>query len=145
MPVDIAAAAVVEMRKAPTGFLHLVHPRPVYMSTIIQPVARVFDVPVVPYKVWLSKLETRQESQSGNGTRSGNRAFKLIEFYKANLRRIEKAESGGGFLERRLALEKTLQVCTSLSDPAFHSLDEDDVKRWLTHWIKKGVISSQSF
>ena len=132
------------MRKAPTGFLHLVHPKPVYMSTIIQSVARILDVPVVPYKDWLSKLEIKLESQSESGTRSKTNAFKLIEFYKSNLRRMGKSELDGAYPEKRLAMEKTLQVCTSLSDPAIHSLDEADVERWLAHWSKKGVISAQS-
>ncbi|PCH42369.1 acetyl-CoA synthetase-like protein [Wolfiporia cocos MD-104 SS10] len=59
IPLDIAAAALVDFRKAsnPTHTVHLAHPRPVSWDLLAEAVAAEFSVPLVPYAEWLSRLE----------------------------------------------------------------------------------------
>jgi len=143
VPTDIAAAAIVDMRKAPTGFLHMVHPKPVTMNSIIKPIAKVFDVPTVPYADWLEKLENALNAISSSGSGSSmsavkeNPAFRLIEFYRS-IRVV--GDSGEAFIRTRLAVERTVEVCATLGDPDLHTLDESDARRWLKYWEEKGAV-----
>ena len=109
------------------------------MSTIINPIARILDIPVVPYKIWLARLESELRSPLSEKMSSKNPALKLMEFYRANLKKID--ESGGAITNKRLAVERTLEMCSTLSDPRLHVLGEDDARRWMAHWAKAGIIS----
>ena len=121
----------------------MVHPKPVAMNSIIKPMAKILDVPTVPYTDWLEKLENALMTISSSGSGSSmsavkeNPAFKLIEFYRS----IQVvSDSGEAFIKTRLAVEKTVKVCATLGDPDLHRLDESDAKRWLKYWEEKGVV-----
>ena len=129
------------MRTSPTGFLHLVHPKPVPMTSIIQPIAKILDVPVVSYAEWLERLEMSLKTLSGSESDvhevQENPAFKLIEFYRSI---GDDANSPEAYTRTRLSVEKTIQVCATLGDGNLHTLDERDAQRWLVYWEEKGVI-----
>ena len=62
IPVELAAKALCDFRQPDgVGFrlVHLVHPRPVPWSSIAAVVAQELSAQLVPYDVWLSKLEAR--------------------------------------------------------------------------------------
>ena len=57
IPTPHAAKALLQMRHSQEPVLHLVHPHPVPWKTFLQPLSDTLHVPLVPYKVWLERLE----------------------------------------------------------------------------------------
>ena len=109
------------------------------MTSIIRPIAKILDVPVVNYAEWLEKLEISLEAASGFGIQEvqENPAFKLIEFYRSIK---DETYSPEAYTRTRLSVERTIQVCATLSDAELHTLDEEDAYRWLKYWEEKGTI-----
>ena len=61
---DSAARALVEMRASPETILHLTHPRPARLRTLISAIADDLDVIVVPYSIWINALLSSAQSIS---------------------------------------------------------------------------------
>jgi hypothetical protein len=72
--VDIAAATVLDLHDK-SGFFHVVHPRPVMWDTVISLAAAEMNVPTIPYKDWMKKLESGEDGK-------GNDAVKLLDFFR---------------------------------------------------------------
>ncbi len=72
LPVEVAAAALLEMCDAPNQVLHLAHPNPVTWSTIVNPVSEVLRLALVSYSQWLSMLE------SDKGCGSVDKAVEIV-------------------------------------------------------------------
>ena len=109
----------------------------------MKPMAKILDVPAVPYADWLEKLEYALKTLSSSGSGSSmeavreNPSFKLIEFYRS-IKSV--SDSNEAFIMTRLAVEKTVKVCATLGDPDLRVLDESDARRWLKYWEEKGVV-----
>lgn len=139
VPVDIAGAALVDMRLWDSSFLHLVHPKPVTYSSIIQLIAKELDVPLVPYPIWVSKLNDALQASSGSvQSAKSNPAFKLIEFYRG-VKEVPN-EDQEAFVMTRLETGQTIKASKTLGDPEIPRVGQEDVERWLEYWQRKGVL-----
>ncbi|THH28009.1 hypothetical protein EUX98_g6169 [Antrodiella citrinella] len=77
VPVDSMAQAVIEMRNSPEAMLHLVHPRPVTWSQVMEPISRALRLPIVPYSEWLNRLQN-------SGDKEGNSAASEVQLLQVN-------------------------------------------------------------
>ncbi|KII90166.1 hypothetical protein PLICRDRAFT_40364 [Plicaturopsis crispa FD-325 SS-3] len=116
LPLDKAATALVEVRNSDVTPLHLVHPKPAELRSIIGVIADGLNVPVVPYEQWLKALEAQKDSSPEHP------AVRLLDFFR--------------HLERLPALDVTSikSVSSSLADPELPQLGEKDVESWLGYW-----------
>lgn len=141
--MDTAAAAIADVRSLTNSeegstFLHLAHPHPVHISSIIRPIASLLNVPSVPYKVWLEKIELAlAESAQPDAVRE-NPVFKLMEFYRAAA--DLKDPTAEAFIGAKVSVEKTVKLCQTLGSDKLGSLSEKDVRSWLGYWQDKGAI-----
>ena len=73
------------MRHSPEPIVHLVQPRPVSWHTLLEPIAKELNVPLVPYTDWLSALESSVEQGSAQEVEVMrlNPALRLLLFFKA--------------------------------------------------------------
>lgn len=118
------------MRTSTHDVLHLVHPRRVPLSTIMQTLALRFGAPLVLYSAWLSALETdltkgRNEQEAA----SHNPALRLIEFFRSY------AHSGDIGTEPLLSTVEAQKSSSWLRNPTLKQIDDKDVDQWLQYWI----------
>ena len=129
-----------------TAIVHLIHPRPVRWSRLAHLIAsRLEKVDVVPFKVWLAKLEAKGREDPEAEKKIS--ALRILEFYKG-LAAETQAESGSvplttsgqaedgleafGFPE--IGMERAKKLSETLADPEVRQLGERDVGRWLRCW-----------
>ncbi|KZT58724.1 acetyl-CoA synthetase-like protein [Calocera cornea HHB12733] len=140
VPVDEAARAIVDSVHAPpkdgedARYLHLIHPRPNNWDTIFGALAKHLEVPLVPSADWLAKLEHASESATPR-TISRVPALKLLEFFHRAF--------GGTHSEHQETQYDTTQaqrVSGTLRAVALRPLGEQDVRRWMAYWRKRGLL-----
>ncbi|THU97197.1 acetyl-CoA synthetase-like protein [Dendrothele bispora CBS 962.96] len=153
IPADMAARAIKDFLDVPTtetngqtAIVHLIHPRPVRWSTLAHLIAsRLENVDVVPFKVWLAKLE--EKGREDPEAEKKISALRILEFYKG-LASETQARSGSvplttsgqtedeleafGFPE--IGMERAKKLSETLADPEVRQLEERDVERWLRCW-----------
>jgi hypothetical protein len=130
VPLDVAAAALIECRNVPQGVLHLVHPRPVPLELIARMLATELNLPLCPYTEWLGDLETQVHDVD-----MGDRdlpALRLLDFFRSMSRRWEEAS------EPVLLCTNAVESSVSLRNVA--PLNAVDVQRWIGHWRSIGFM-----
>ncbi|KAL6298480.1 hypothetical protein BKA93DRAFT_830667 [Sparassis latifolia] len=147
LPVELAAAAIIDMRDTMGETLHLVHPHPVTWDTVMRPIASMLAVPLVPYREWFARLQSSildaavPSSNSDTGSLSGGLsayALRLMDTYQLGLTRLDSSqgtstESMG--LSPKVAFEKGFYASATLMDDRLSPpLGPNDVKKWLRYW-----------
>ncbi|OJA18266.1 hypothetical protein AZE42_05820 [Rhizopogon vesiculosus] len=135
LPVDIAVASLAEMLDSPPGVYHLVHPRPVAWIILMREVARLMNVPLVPYNQWLATLEKQASSQMAKSSQT-NPALRLFDFFRTAMYR----KNMENFLEPELSCAKTLQESPTLRSTIANMLGDRDVGKWIAYWRSIGFI-----
>lgn len=138
LPANDAAKALLEMRNADARFLHLVHPRPTPWSTIMEPVAKEFGLPSVPFDEWVSLL-----TKSGEGLDADhevqllqrNPALKLLQFFTQC--------SSTGHTQRGIGVEgldmsKALAASATLR--SLLPVSGEHTQRWISYWKRHGFL-----
>jgi len=138
LPVDVAAASIVDMLDSPPGVYHLTHPSPVSWTIPMREVARLMDVPLVPYTQWLTSLEKQALSQTAKPLQS-NPALRLLDFFRYTTHR-KNATNTENFLEPELSCAKALQESPVLRSIIAHPLGDLDVGKWMAYWRSIGFI-----
>ncbi|KAI1789118.1 acetyl-CoA synthetase-like protein [Ganoderma leucocontextum] len=138
-PAYEAARAFTEMRHSPEPILHLVHPRPVSWRTVLAPIAKELNVPLVPYGQWLSALESSVKQGSGEEVEAMrlNPALRLLPFYKVQNATMTPDREAMGLVF--ISTEKAVQVSESLA--RLPQLDGNRARMWLAAWKKSGFLS----
>ncbi|THH03024.1 hypothetical protein EW145_g6597 [Phellinidium pouzarii] len=141
-----AAAAVVDMLHADSErIVHLVHPRPVAWSAIITVFAREMDLPIVPYRDWVTALEHAYSALYA-GTPDAEKvekalrespALRLLLFFSSALKR-----EGDDNIEplgiAKLSCERAVSSSQILRDTG--CIMDENVERWIANWKKTGFI-----
>ncbi|KAJ7636417.1 hypothetical protein FB45DRAFT_1138067 [Roridomyces roridus] len=132
IPVNIAAAAMVEFLGAPSTatFIHLVNPKPVPWATLASMIARNLNVPLVPYATWLSRVEAAGEALEGF------RAPRLLSTFRA-LQNPEGQPHAFGL--PKVDIINALDASETLRSGKCQ-LGEKDVKSWLGYWRSAGLL-----
>lgn len=140
LPVDTAAAAIVDLRHAREDIdcVHILHPKPVPWSSIISEISESLHVPVVPYVEWFGKLS---DALAEPALRDGTPACRLFDFFERALHSSpgeggpeDKRSMGEAFDERKYAMEVTGEVCRVLGKESVEPISGEDVKKWLEFW-----------
>lgn len=140
LPVDTAAAAIVDLRHVPEDIdcAHIIHPKPVPWSSIISEISKSLRVPVVPYAEWFGKLS---DALAEPALRDGTPACRLFEFFERALEsstrrgRPETERSmGEAFDERKYAMGVAREVCRVLGRESVEPISGEDVEKWLEFW-----------
>ncbi|PIL34345.1 hypothetical protein GSI_03120 [Ganoderma sinense ZZ0214-1] len=139
-PAYEAAKAFTEMRHSPEPIVHLVHPRPVSWRSLLEPIAKEVNVPLVPYTQWVSALESSVEQGSAQEVEAMrlNPALRLLSFFKAQSTAMapEREAMGLAFI----STGKAVQVSESLA--RMPQLDGERAQMWVAAWRKSGFLSS---
>ncbi|KAJ7192838.1 acyl transferase domain-containing protein, partial [Mycena pura] len=137
IPIDTAAAAVVDMLGTMNETLHLVHPQPTTWRAVMQPLATALGVPLVPYAEWFARLKATADF-AGHGARSLE-ALKMLDFFQQGLRPIPVRESMG--LAPKVAMYKGTRASQTLQgDDAQVPLGAEDVEKWVHYWREIGFL-----
>ena len=149
IPADIAAAAILDLRKCtgPTHTVHLAHPRPVSWRSIATFVSGQFSVPLVPYSEWLAKLEeynARYElgvvaSAPPDNMPHDLHALRLMSFYRSVAGRVGSGPIALGMVN--LEIKEALKASPTLAAPELKRLTMQDAQMWLAYWRRMGLFS----
>ncbi|KAJ7656557.1 hypothetical protein B0H17DRAFT_1265163 [Mycena rosella] len=141
IPINDAAASIVDMQCAMNETLHLIHPRPTTWRAVVQPLASILGVPLVPYAEWFARLKSTAQftSQSARGTRI-TAALKLLDFYRLGLKPGVNTECMG--LLPKVASEKGLRASKTLR--SLSPLIPADTAKWVEYWQRVGFLHPKS-
>ncbi|EPQ57833.1 polyketide synthase [Gloeophyllum trabeum ATCC 11539] len=143
IPVDMAAAAMVDFLTCRDAVLHLRHPKPILWRVMANSLARIIDVPVVPYAEWLARLEHELKAQ---GIRQISPylapAMRLMDVYRSPRSDDHPAqpmtESNGLF--PALSIGKAIEASPTLRDPDLPEIQEDEIAAWVRYWRQMDAL-----
>ncbi|KIJ27676.1 hypothetical protein M422DRAFT_784789 [Sphaerobolus stellatus SS14] len=143
IPVQVAAAAIIEMQGAPHHTLHLIHPRPVRWSIVMGEIANLLQVPLVPHLEWFARLDHAMrhadDSKKSRSQKARFAALTFVEFYKLGLKKDAKnAESMG--LMPNVGVAEALKASKTLRAEQLPSIGSEDVRRWIDYWRRIDLL-----
>ena len=125
--------------------MHLVHPRPVAWHTLATAVSAALNVPLVPYAVWLGKLE-QYAAQSLSGAAAASapavqslRALHLLPMYRGMGEKAGRGRRALGMADMDVA--RATAASPTLADPELRQLGAPDVQAWIAYWRKVGLFA----
>lgn len=127
-----------------TEIVHLVHPRPVTWAYLASIFAFIFNIPLVSYSDWLSKLKCL--AIHGNSENQGVdtellqkvHALRLLPFFRSLSGRMHENLEALGF--PRLQVARATVLSPMMADPNFPRLAEGDVRAWVGYWRSASLI-----
>ncbi|KAJ6569386.1 hypothetical protein B0H19DRAFT_939587, partial [Mycena capillaripes] len=131
-----AAAAIVDMQSSMNETLHLVHPRPTTWKAVMEPLASLIGVPLVPYAEWFARLKSTAEFTTR--TSKGASALKLLSYFQLGLKPAPNRESMG--LLPKAVSDKGLRASKALMDKELLPLNSTDVEKWVRYWGGVGLL-----
>ncbi|KAF8577132.1 NAD(P)-binding protein [Ramaria rubella] len=139
LPIHVAASTLIELRHTSNQFAHLVHPRPVTWTLIIQLIASALDVPVISYDEWLSRLEALSGTEEKFLRITG---LHLLEFYRASATPNHVQLVGSREAMGMTSYETKLTVAEAPSLSHVPPLGKEGVNSWIDNWRGKGELQS---
>ena len=141
LPVDVAAAAMVDLLDSKEDLVHLIHPRPVPWMQIFQPMSDMLKVPLVPYAEWFKRLEESRVDSTDSEIELMKKipALKILETFRngALARALRDTGASTGEERRRipiLSVSRALKASSTLANPELQPLGAEDVEKWLSYW-----------
>ncbi|KAH8078749.1 acetyl-CoA synthetase-like protein [Cristinia sonorae] len=137
IPADTAADHLVTfaLTSAPSESnhttLHLTHPYPTSLRTLLAPLSNTLSLPLIPFAEWVARLEA---SKPGEGRE--NPALALLPFYQ-NAAREEKREAFEAFGVVRMDTSRARGL---IGQAETKRLGEEDVLSWVEYWRRIGFI-----
>ncbi|KAK0463111.1 uncharacterized protein EV420DRAFT_1618923 [Desarmillaria tabescens] len=135
IPIDIAAKALVELRLSKHRYIHLLHPKPLAASIILQHVSSALSIPLIPYSQWIGAIEQTPQEEGSHRVTSETPAVRLLEFF---------CFQGSGDTNNREAFGFPSLQTTNLGQTAIlgnlRQLGIEDVDKWLDYWRGVGFI-----
>lgn len=124
-------------------FLHLVHPRPVAWSFVMEPLAKTLGLPVVSYDDWVTRLEQSGDALSADEeveVMRLNPALKIIDMFIQGRSTVATRSSDEAMGLPQLDVEQAKLVSPHLSPESLPQLSDADAARWLMYWKKIGHL-----
>lgn len=139
----MAASTIIDLRHAPEWMecVHVMHPKPVPWMSVVEPLARTLQVPVVPYSTWLQKL---LDAAADLALSKAIPAVYLADFF-ASLKKETKSKDQNVFSDEVFGVhvftvKHALKASATLGDPALPGLTATDAERWLAYWRQNGML-----
>ncbi|KAI0050773.1 acetyl-CoA synthetase-like protein [Auriscalpium vulgare] len=127
VPVDVAAASLLEMLGSREAVLHIVHPRPVHWSVFSRAAASLLHVEAVPYSDWLAKLTgAHKHSASDLKALEDIPALKLMDFFSNMPKPVEWSTNKAVDMSNALRSAEVLKGA--------------DVEKWVIGWLRKDFM-----
>ena len=126
------------MSNSDAPVLHLAHPRSVPWSTLMEPAAKIFGLPMVPYEKWLQLLEQSGQDLSSDKeveVMRQNPALKILNFFLEVTKASASPEAMG---VPQMSVVEAQQAAPSLRQ--LSPLSVGDVMRWVSYWKKIGFL-----
>ncbi|KAJ6555930.1 hypothetical protein B0H19DRAFT_1210704 [Mycena capillaripes] len=129
IPVQLAAAAIVDFLDLPTGkILHLINPKSVPWRTLAAAAAFELGVQLVSYANWLSRLETATNVQKNIAT---SHVPHLLHFFRSLSRKEISQEEAFGLMK--------LDMFNALSGSEYLRVMDlqlawKDMEQWIKYW-----------
>ncbi|KAH9934282.1 ketoacyl-synt-domain-containing protein [Fomitopsis serialis] len=143
LPVDTAAAILVEFMDSSKKVLHLCHPRPVTWTQVFNYFSLILDLPLVPYSDWITRLERGLVlSEDASAMRYLEHGLRLLDIFRfaadANEPRPDVMEK----LNHSADIMHGLEASPTLRDGRISEIGLDDVRSWVNYWQREGLIPS---
>ncbi|KAJ7607406.1 hypothetical protein FB45DRAFT_948237 [Roridomyces roridus] len=126
-PIDHSAKAIVNMRTSDSRYLHIVHPHPAPMSSVMAPLSDALALPLVPYAEWFESLEAAASEES---EASKNPGVRLLDFFRSLLPQMPLS-SDRDVLSPELSTAVATKVVPEMMD--VKPLGVDDARAWVAH------------
>ncbi|KAE9386159.1 hypothetical protein BT96DRAFT_928410 [Gymnopus androsaceus JB14] len=147
IPVNAAAAALVNICRNPQGTtMHLVNPHKTKWTSIINAVAEIIRVPVVPYKEWFGRLELSNSSVTTSSSDSSNPALRLVDYFRQGTLHpdtFSRSPTECMGLESKVSMEKGMIASGILTDPNFPPVSEEDIRCSIKYWQTTGFLPAE--
>jgi len=128
VPLEVVGSAITEIRNTSSTVIHIAHPKPVSWRYIFDRVSHTLNVPIVPFRDWLTRLEALATSSESNETT----AIALLEAYRT-------VDPSATIITPRMSNENALRESPALV--AAQPLTEKDIDSWLSYWKSVSLIS----
>jgi hypothetical protein len=129
VPIDLAAAALIEMRSSCEPFMNLVHPKTCYIENVMSALSDELGLPLVPSKEWLQSLLKMNENFDANVSKVP--ALRLIDFFQ------EKADDYVSDGLEALGFPKLSSDLACKQSSSLRALDESSIgKEAVVSWIR---------
>ncbi|KDQ15200.1 hypothetical protein BOTBODRAFT_145241 [Botryobasidium botryosum FD-172 SS1] len=143
IPIETAAAALVEMRNSPYAIHHIHHPRPLDHGVFARIVSESIGARVVSYAEWVRHLEASGRSPNAKRDRQYNPAYRMVKFFASMTEKVSapgRDEIGMPVFEMRKAME----VASVLGEDVLPTTSEEDIVGWLRAWKRDGRLPLSS-
>lgn len=127
IPIDIAAKALVEFRFSKCRYIHLLHPRHVAASVILQRVASTLSIPLVPYSQWIDAISQTALEEGSDHAVTKTPVLWLLEFFHSQGATSNREAFGFPSLQ-------TTNLEQSVTLGNLYQLGVGDVDKWLSYW-----------
>ncbi|KIJ53201.1 hypothetical protein M422DRAFT_25667 [Sphaerobolus stellatus SS14] len=138
VPLATAAAALIELRHAPTPFAHIVHPCPVPWRFLMKSFADVLNLQIVNSQEWVQRLESASQRDPKLAQSS---AVHLINIYRNGLLREEQSEDSEILGIPTYETKVTLEFAASLQATRLPQLGKSDVEGWIASWKAQRLLN----
>ncbi|KZT12695.1 uncharacterized protein LAESUDRAFT_668561 [Laetiporus sulphureus 93-53] len=145
IPVNLAAAAIADLRDISKETLHVIHPRPATWMQLMEHLSTALDVPLVPYEEWFARLESisadSDSSETDGWGGDAKSALRLLDFFRQAIIKASDGDMESMGLLPLVAADKGMRVSPSLMDRSVKQLGYDDVQNWVGYWRRTGFLS----
>ncbi|KAH9934268.1 putative polyketide synthase [Fomitopsis serialis] len=141
LPVDAAAAAVVDFTDSSEKVLHLRHPQPVTWPEVFNQFASVLNLPLAPYSDWITRLERGLVStDETDATRYLQHGLRLLDIFRLASDPDEPRPDVMGKLVPHIDITHGLEASATLREGKVAKIGVEDVRRWVDYWRKEAFI-----
>jgi hypothetical protein len=125
VPVDVVAAALIDMSRSDEPVFHLSAPQPVPWHAVFSAFAQRLGLPLVPYAEWVVRVSAAAEANTAD---ENVPAFALLDFFRA-------ANFGE---DVRMSTTRAVTVSRALAE--MRPLGEEDAFKYLGFWKTVGHV-----
>ncbi|KAL6298078.1 polyketide synthase [Sparassis latifolia] len=152
LPVDVAARALIDMLDTAQSVLHLRHPTPMSISTVVPLFSECLGLPIVSYAEWFSRLKAglaRRETEA-KGLAGLEPAMRLMNVFELSMQACssqDSAEEGSREdfgLTCSVDVTEGLAASATLREAASTQIGREDVERWLNWWRDVGFLPAKA-
>jgi len=144
LPINVAARVIIEILDSDVQVLNLCHPRPVPWNDLMEPIAALLQIPLVPFQEWLSSLESQISARQLTKEQAESvPALRLFNFFSTGKSPDKDLTESSG-LQPRVSLAEATRVSQTLRNPeTIPPLCAEEARNWVRYWRNIGFIPAE--